>query len=287
MKKINLLYFILLFASLAACDNEDVTPNSNALPDTVNPTVKIISPTANASLLVIERVMLNVNAKDNKWIDNLKVYLSGPDSNNNPLLMAEIEKPIFGNQNLDISILLPRDISAGEYTMLVIVTDKAQNVAEDSVTISVQSPDLDNAKFAEAFEKASFLGALGWWDYGDVLNGMEFDESWLREGFFAMADTDFDSNISEAEWELFISDFDMKDQAWSKWDIDKNGLLDNDEFQVGWDALKFYSEWDTDKNALFSQKEVADGVFGRWDQNKDDLLSKEEYQEKFYRYLLR
>lgn len=288
MKKINLTCLVLLLATLMACDSEDVTPNNlKVLPDTVNPTVKIDSPVTNTSFLVIERVMLNIKAYDNRRIGTLQVFMSGPDARNVSVLMAEATSVILNNESFYISILLPRDISAGNYTIIAKAIDFERNEAKDSITIAVQAPDLGRARFIEAFEKVNFFNIVGFWDYDDFVNGVDFDELWFGRGFFAMVDTNLDAGISKTEWDLFNSDFAVKDQVWAKWDVNNDGIQSEDEFRKGLSDLKLYTEWDTNKDALISANEVASGIFGRWDQNKDDLLSKEEYQEKFYRYLLR
>lgn len=95
------------------------------------------------------------------------------------------------------------------------------------------------------------------------------------------------------------------------WDVNRDGMLDSNEFRTGFNNGDWFGDWDRDRDRRLSRDEFgveaanwclddddgvfnlwdgdddgfltsdefADGAFGQWDRNRDSLLSDDEYDE--------
>lgn len=178
----------------------------------------------------------------------------------------------------------PRDTAPGSYSLVLEVKDKAQNMAKDSVTLTVHAPDLNKTEFVNAFQKSSFYSFVDWGWFGfDFTNGIEFNEKQFSDGVFMMMNVE--SSIPKDHWEKFVKDFRFEKQARTTWDEDGNDVLTIEEFRSGLGRLDLFDEWDLNDDGLVKEAEFAAGIFDRWDRNRNKLLSRDEYFDMFYTYL--
>ncbi|MCX2740880.1 hypothetical protein [Pontibacter anaerobius] len=286
MKKNKLVLLLLLAASLVACDEDD-----DVVPDMVSPEVEILSSTDNATFLVIEMIEGKVKVVDNNAIKGYRVFLVYPDGSSKLVKEHDEFYIKITSRDYPISIKLPKGATMGEYILVVEAEDRAQNVAKDSLAVTIHAPDISSAEFARAFNNVANLTAFDamYWDWMgyDLQYGIVFEEYGFESGFFDMVDIDYDRAISGAEWEKFIADFNLDSKSWASLDEDNNGTLDSVEFGDGFRNLISFEGWDLDKDGWVNKDEFANGIFGHWDTNKDNLLSKEEYLERFFTYLSR
>lgn len=286
MEKIYKLFFLLLLCALVSCDDDDDTPipgaNNNA-PDTEKPKVQLLSPASNTTHLVIDLVSIRAKLSDNDALGNIRAFLV--DANEN---QRNIVEPLIFPADMKFSefggTFYPRDVAPGTYMLVLEVKDRHNNVAKDSVILTIHAPDIDKTEFVKAFEKGNFYRFLDWgWFPVDFTNGIQFNETQLSNGLYMMLS--LDDNIKKDEWERFVKDFRFEKQNWATWDADTNGDLDYDEFHKGISKLGLFKKWNLDNSQLVSEAEFAMGIFDSWDRNRDNLLSKDEYFDTFFTYL--
>ena len=70
---------------------------------------------------------------------------------------------------------------------------------------------------------------------------------------------------------------------YDRWDADQDGVLDEDEFDMGTDEwlgdsdIGDFAAWDADRDRLLSEEEVYGGAYNVWDVDRDGLLSQDEF----------
>ncbi|WP_018479315.1 EF-hand domain-containing protein [Pontibacter roseus] len=299
MKRYTRFYLLLPFLALLACDEEVDAPTPKLVPDTVAPAVTILTPMANDSLLVIGAIHVTFEIMEDKELDNVRVVLATPGSDAQIISNANITSyHEYQRYHMNLDYLLPKNSQTGTYTLTVEAKDRSQNMGNRTVVFTLHDSDISQPDFSmpffSAFSNSKVAEALNgerfnyWeagfnnWDYGYV-----FDANWLSKVLLIMAATNADYTVSEADWQRFMVDFGIKNQSWTKWDQDKDGILTEAEFEKGIDGLELLKEWDKSQDELVDLDEMAVGVFTRWDQNKNGKLSKAEYLEKFYAYFYR
>ncbi|MFD2515197.1 hypothetical protein ACFSRY_15090 [Pontibacter locisalis] len=297
----NYIHLLLLLAlCLVSCDDDEVNPRSNPLhvppvivphppgPDTTNPIISIVSPTADATILVIEYISVRVFVSDDRELEVVRVIRTDPDGSNQ-VLLSNFDVPEEYKNKLDFTISLtredlklPKSASTAAYTVIVEAEDKGQNITKGFVNVTIHAPNLNKSEFIKTFSNVNIYGYLDWMGYtipGDP-------KAALNLALLVMVDKDFDKKVSETEWKKFAADFNVKDQVWAAWDMDGDGKLGDSEFNKGMEKLNFFTEWDEDKNNSLSSEELGGGFFSRWDHNQDATLSRDEYEEKYFTYIL-
>jgi hypothetical protein len=284
MKNMYKLPFIFLLCVLVACNDDDDPSPANRNLDTESPKVYLLSPAANTTYLVINRVVFSANLSDNMGLGNARALLVDADGKRSAVTEP---MPFFSNIThikYGSSFYL-RDVEPGTYTLVVEVEDSQKNMAKDSVTIMVHAPDINREAFAQAFENGNFFRQLDWGWFGfDFTKEVEFDEMQFTAGLYMMINSS--TYIKENEWEQFVRDFRFEKQRWATWDENGDGELDGDEFHNGIKRLDLFKKWDTDNDKMVRTNEFVKGIFDRWDVNQDNRLTRAEYQEKFYKYLV-
>lgn len=289
MKRIYLISLFLLTVTFMSCDDDHDVESAPISPDTIAPKLTINSPTANDSVLVIDKLAVYAKITDDRIIDKVRIVLIQPGGSSWVLSDTKING--YRDYDLATRLHIPKHAGTGTYTVIVEVEDRWQNVAKDSVTVILHASDINIATFEKPFVNAllnshfsHYLNLVGYnaWDAG-----YSFDNTYFDFAMYLIVNTDIKSSISEAEWDKFITDFDVEDQTWTEWDENRDGSLNDIEFQKGISSLNFFNDWDKNRSEKVDFDEMAAGIFSRWDTNKDNLLSSEEYQEKFYTYLYR
>lgn len=285
MGKIYKLSLTLLLLVCVACgSDDDPSPNANNnLRDTEKPKIKFLSPEANSNHLVIDLITIRVRLTDNEALGNVSTWLVSADGQRQEVMEPFPFTDVLRNTEFNASFY-PRDIASGTYKLVSETKDRNNNVAKDSVTITVQATDIDKTAFVKAFEKGNFYQYLDWGWFGvDFTNGIQFNEPQLSNGLYMMLS--LDDNIKKDEWEKFVKDFRFEKQRWADWDANADNELDYDEFHKGISKLDLFKNWNLDNSQLINEVEFATGIFDRWDRNRDNLLSKDEYYNLFYTYL--
>lgn len=289
MKKFYFFLVLLISCVFMACSDDDhATPKVVPLQDTMNPTIRISSPESNDTFLLIERVQLVTRLEDDIGFSEVRVFLIYPDGKDS-LAHEEAYIPAY-LRTLDykLDLRLPKGAPTGTYNLMVEAKDKAQNTTRDSVSINFHTPDLSMEDFTRAFETASIFYAYDWGWFGfDFYEGINLHELGFGFFLFVMVDALGGYDVSRDEWDKFVADFGIKNQKWTEWDEDKNGVVSDQEFDEAIRKSGLFRKWDTNKNAILDKGEFASGVFSRWDNNKDGKLNREEYLERFYTYLTR
>lgn len=229
--------------------------------------------------------LVNVSARlwDNVGLQSARGFLVDADGNRRevltPILLYDPVK--FMEYGSDFYL---KGTEPGTYTLVLEVKDRQNNIAKDSVTLRVQTRDINISEFAKAFEEGSFYHHIDWGWFGlDFTNGVEFDERQFSMGIYMMVN--MSSYINENEWDKFMQDFRFEKQAWAGWDENTNGELDYDEFHKGLVRLELFKKWDLNNDNLVREDEFIIGIFDRWDRNRNSWLSREEYDDMFYTYL--
>lgn len=288
MKRNNGFFCLLSCLALIACEDDDYT-SINPIPDTVSPVVKILTPAANDSILIIDKIEILAEVTDDNELEKVQVLLTEPGGGRK--LLSDNTVPLYGdNKNYILNQLhyMPKYTASGEYIITVEAKDKGQNVTKNAVKFNLYAPDIRSAVFKRAFGYAfinTFSETLDWFGYNLGNFDNSFNEVWLSTVLYLMVSTDSEYSISEAEWEKFMADFGIRNQTWATWDENRDNNLNDDEFHNGITKLNLFNVWDNNQNNLVHIDELADGLFILWDTNKDDLLSREEYLEKFYSFL--
>lgn len=243
----------------------------------------MLSPASNTTHLVIDLVSIRAKLSDSDALGSMRAFLV--DANG---IYREVMEPFVFTYEVKYTdyghLFFPRDVAPGTYKLMLEVKDKAQNLAKDSVTLTIHAPDIDKTEFTKAFEKGNFFRFLDWgWFEFNFTNGIEFNESQFSAGMFMMLYDEY--SIPKDQWEKFAKDFRFEKQSWATWDEDGNGELSDEEFLKGLDRLGLFDEWDLNDDGLVKEAEFAAGIFDRWDRNRNKVLSRDEYFDMFYTYL--
>ncbi len=104
------------------------------------------------------------------------------------------------------------------------------------------------------------------------------EERELSSGIFESMDADDDSFLSNDEWGETEFYFTGKDYgAFNEWDINNDGMLDEEEFEVVVDKVGLFDSWDINDDGWLEDQELSSGVFDSFDADDDGLLDDEEY----------
>ncbi|SFP18381.1 hypothetical protein [Tranquillimonas alkanivorans] len=131
--------------------------------------------------------------------------------------------------------------------------------------------DMDYDTFNTGF------GETGYYDAWDMNDDAMLDENEFATGVYADWDQDGDLEITEEEYTMgterwFGEDYDT---AFTDWDADESGYLDQSEFGDAWDN-EYYTEWDTDQDTLLSQDEYTTGLYDSADYDENQVITVEE-----------
>lgn len=86
----------------------------------------------------------------------------------------------------------------------------------------------------------------------------------LAAGSSTVQDANSDGNITKDEFFGSMSDV----GTYSDWDLDSDGLLNEDEFnEIGWDYE--FDTWDGDYNNYLDAGEVYDGYYDTYDEDEN------------------
>lgn len=65
------------------------------------------------------------------------------------------------------------------------------------------------------------------------------------------------------------------------WDTDRDGVVDEDEFEVASAGdigdIGDFADWDADRNGALSEDEFYSGAYDVWDADRNGLLSQDEF----------
>lgn len=291
MKQPSAIFLGFLCLGLFSCNDDEVTPITILVADTVGPEIKILSPQANDSILVVDVVEIQANVRDDKRLEHVQLVLEAPDGGRQILADVTISPyDNFKNYRISEFYRIPKHTALGNYFIMVEAKDMALNTTKSIVTFKFHASDLNYAAFlkpfSNAFVNSTYFESLDWFGY-NFEHGFAFDDVWLSILLNLMISSDNDYSISEAEWMKFINDFGFKNQDWMNWDQDNDGNLNDKEFYEGLKSLNIFVDWDKNKDNLVNKEELAAGIFERWDDNQDGILNKDEYVENFFTYLHR
>lgn len=62
-----------------------------------------------------------------------------------------------------------------------------------------------------------------------------------------------------------------------EWDMDGDGMLNQDEWNTGWNESGVFNDWDGDGDGMLTSDEFNTGVYGGYDRDGDGMLNDEEY----------
>lgn len=138
MKKINLVLSSLLFiAFFAACSSSDG--------DNQAPAIKLIAPAEGAKLQIGKDVHFDMEVADNEKVASYKVDIHNNFDNHQHSRANKEEKPFSFNKSWPVNkkqakihhheIVIPEGVKAGNYHLMVFVTDEAGN--ESHVTRNI------------------------------------------------------------------------------------------------------------------------------------------------------
>ncbi|WP_162054895.1 Ig-like domain-containing protein [Pontibacter pamirensis] len=275
MEKINWLFLFLFAFAIAACDDED-----DVAPDADAPEIAITSPAVNTSFLVIDEIELRANVTDNREVEQVRIYLSGPDGDRRQVDEVNIDFVNDSrNENLKVTFYMAEGSAAGIYTMIVEAQDEQQNTSESAVNINVQAPDLEKVAFNTALTKNTFFRKRV------INNGASLTEGEFGTSVFHIMDRGHDGYVENNEFDKFTVDFDLETSSdWYYYD-EFDGLSLG-TLNALLRKVKFFDDWDLDNNNLLNEAELTGGIFGRWDDNEDGVLSRNEYESKMHTYFI-
>lgn len=275
MKKFNWLFLFLFSFAFVACDNDD-----DVVLDTVAPNIAITSPAPNTTFPAGSEFELRADITDNEGLEEVRVFVTGPDGNRIAQFDDEVRDFLNNNRNynLDVDFTLPADVATGAYTITVEADDEAGNSTVETVMIMVNEPDLDPGSFNTAFTSTQRFTT---WDAN---SNASLDVAEFGTSFYQTWDLDNDGNITQAEWNEFAEDFDMEGDDWSDWDADNDGMLTQAELNAGLTTGGWYTAWDANNDGMITQEEYTAGIFNFWDDDANGVLTSEEYAERYQTY---
>lgn len=104
------------------------------------------------------------------------------------------------------------------------------------------------------------------------------EERELASGIFESLDTDENDLLTGDEWRRAEFYFTGNDYGtFNEWDINNDGRLEEEEFNVVVDQVGLFDRWDTNDDGWIEGQELSVGVFDTFDTDDDGLLDDEEY----------
>jgi hypothetical protein len=283
MKKYYIILLLFPFLSLIACNHGDI---ANQDLDSINPELQIIETVKVDTFLIIESMDLKIRVKDNLGVKGIRASLTEPNGKNRQVLDRSDALKNMTLREYTMLVDLDKNLK-GLYTVNLEAIDQANNISKETITFTVHDSDINKVEFVRVFKSIALdkvLEYLYWSGYtGDSFNKFSFDKKWFNWAFLSIIGRET-QDISETEWNNFVRDFAIKNQTFSKYDIDGNRSLDEEEFYKAMDDTGLFSEWDVNKDSIVVGDEMASGVFNRWDLNENNMLSRDELLSKFYHY---
>lgn len=69
----------------------------------------------------------------------------------------------------------------------------------------------------------------------------------------------------------------MAQEAFEDWDADGSAVIEEEEFEAGFDEVGIYEEWDEDDDGLLSEEEFDAGVFNAYDADDSGVIEDPEW----------
>ncbi|RDV14476.1 DUF4625 domain-containing protein [Pontibacter diazotrophicus] len=275
MKKFNWLFLFLFSFAFVACDDDD-----DVVLDTVAPNIVITNPAPNTTFPAGSEFTLTADVTDNEGLEEVRVYVTGPNGNRIAQYDDEVRDFLNNNRNYDLEVdfTLPAELETGAYTITVEAEDLAGNITVETVMMMVNEADLDAAAFNTLFADTE------WWDTWDANNNNSLDQTEFGTTFFQTWDLDDDGTITQDEWNEFAGDFGMEDADWDDWDANNDNQLDQTELNAGILTSGWYTNWDVNNDGMITQEEYTAGIFNFWDDDDDAVLTSEEYVTRYETY---
>ncbi|WP_162054219.1 DUF4625 domain-containing protein [Pontibacter pamirensis] len=275
MKKFNWLFLFLFSFAFVACDDDD-----DVVLDTVAPNITITNPAPNTTFPAGSDFTLTADITDNEGLEEVRVYVTGPDGNRISQYDDEVRDFLNDNRNYDLEVdfTLPADAATGAYTITVEAEDEATNTTRATVMMMVNEADLDAAAFNTTF------ASTAWFETWDLNDDNMLDETEFGTTFFQTWDLDDDDTITQAEWNEFAEDFGLEVADWEEWDANNDDILTQAELNTGLTASGWYTAWDVDNDGFIEELEYTGGIFGLWDDNDDNTLTADEYVDRYDTY---
>ncbi len=276
---------------LFACNK---TADLNPIPASASTTITIASPAVNTTFPMIQKIDVNAEITDGKGLESIQVFLTEMDGNRRAQITT-VHLPVnstvtnysLKKQLAYPNIHLPKNKASATYMVTIEAKGIGKNMVSKSATFAVQAPLLSKTAFTNAFRSVNIFEAMndGWY-LNPFENGKEVEELMFSNSLFFLVASVSKSAITENVWREFVKDFNLKNQVWEAWDVDKDGTLNDNEFYLGITNLNLFDAWDADKNALISESEMAGGLFESWDHDNNNVLSRNEYEDKSYTYII-
>lgn len=118
-------------------------------------------------------------------------------------------------------------------------------------------------------------------DDWNVVDDAHLDDEDFYRTSYHIWDEDKDTLLNEQEWMLgydyYYGDYILDD--YEGIDADGDGYIEYTEY---YDALRgndYYPEWDVDEDMYLNEHELARMVFNNWDYDDSNFIEKDEYEE--------
>lgn len=67
--------------------------------------------------------------------------------------------------------------------------------------------------------------------------------------------------------------------SYSEWDANDDDMLDEQEFNTGFEESGLYDEWDVNDDGYLDEDEFGDGLYDSWDEDDSGYLEEDEAEE--------
>ncbi len=114
-----------------------------------------------------------------------------------------------------------------------------------------------------------------------------FDNDRFYESSYNMWDADNDNLLNEDEWQsgYDYSYGDYVNDDFNSYDTDKDGYLEYQEYYNSLGNSDYYSNWDKNKDNSLDSNEYSDMVFDSWDRDHNGYIDENEYNDYSSSYL--
>lgn len=179
MKKSRYLFLAVFLFIFAACEDD----SSEVVLDNTPPTISITLPTAGLEFYPTEPIPVQARVEDNTELDQVTIIVTGPNNLNNTFVRKDGTSGVNFEEdridNVNITIPVPANAAAGEYTITVSAVDAQGNEAVPrSITVMVLEDDTINPEITVSSPEAGTEFALG--DEMEIIADFE-DETDLEE----------------------------------------------------------------------------------------------------------
>ncbi len=112
------------------------------------------------------------------------------------------------------------------------------------------------------------------WDNTDNTN---LDDEDFYTATYSVVDIDEDDLIDEDEWNWGYNYY-YGDYLGDDFDLyDYDDYISYEEYYDAFDYTDYYATWDVDRDTYLSESELAEGVFESWDVNDNGVIDKNEF----------